>query len=116
GATLELSKRVVLLAHLIEVEDRPSTHGMVGESGSMRAVLRAAQNVADLATGVLLTGETGSGKDRVARLIHDMSARSGRFVAVNMANVNHSTAASELFGHVKGAFTGADRRHEGLFE
>jgi transcriptional regulator with PAS, ATPase and Fis domain len=95
--------------------DDPS--GMVARSEGMRRVLDLARRVAKVESTAVVTGESGVGKERIARLIHDESGRSGRpFVAVNCAAVTESLLESELFGHAKGAFTGADRDRPGLFE
>ncbi|HJL14519.1 MAG TPA: sigma 54-interacting transcriptional regulator [Sandaracinaceae bacterium LLY-WYZ-13_1] len=116
GVTLELRKRVVLLLHRAEPGSAPASHGLVGESPGLLGVRRAIDRVADLDVGVLVRGETGVGKDRVARAIHAASGRRGPYLAVNMATVGRHTAASELFGHVEGAFTGAAGAHAGFFE
>jgi two-component system, NtrC family, response regulator HydG len=80
-------------------------------------VIEVARRVAKVDSSVLVTGESGVGKERIARLIHDESARAGRpFVAVNCSAVSESLLESELFGHAKGAFTGATSDRAGLFE
>ncbi len=90
---------------------------MIGSSGSLERVRAQVARVAPTDTTVLIQGETGSGKELVARLIHAESARSRRaFVAVNCAALPESLIESELFGHERGAFTGADRRRLGKFE
>ena len=90
--------------------------GMVGSSSAMREVFRAIDQVADTETTVLVTGETGTGKELVARAIHERSPRAGEsFVPVNCAALAENLLESELFGHVRGAFTGAHRDKEGLF-
>jgi DNA-binding NtrC family response regulator len=91
--------------------------GLVGESPGIRAVLRQAALVAPTRTTVLLLGETGTGKERLAQAIHDASPRRhGPFVAVNCAALAESLLESELFGHEKGAFSGAHCRRHGRFE
>jgi len=90
--------------------------GLVGESPAMRDVLRLVDKVAPTHSTVLITGESGTGKEVAARLIHERSGREGPFVAVNLGAVPEALLESELFGHEKGAFTGADARKAGLFE
>ncbi len=90
--------------------------GLVGRTAVWREVLRQVDRVAETTATVLLVGETGTGKERVARTIHAASGRSAQeFVALNCASLSPALLASELFGHVRGAFTGADRTREGLF-
>ena len=90
---------------------------IVGNCASMRSVLSLVAKVAPTDATVLVTGETGTGKELVARAIHRKSRRSSHaFVTVNCAAVPHDLIASELFGHEKGAFTGAMQRRLGRFE
>ena len=90
---------------------------VVGASAALRAVLSRVTKVAPTDSTVLLTGETGTGKEMIARAIHQRSRRSSRaFVSVNCAAIPVSLIASELFGHEKGAFTGASGRRLGRFE
>jgi transcriptional regulator with GAF, ATPase, and Fis domain len=90
---------------------------IVGVSPPLRTVLSHVSKVAPTESTVLITGETGTGKELIARAIHKRSPRSARaFVAVNCAAIPSSLIASELFGHEKGAFTGALQRHQGRFE
>jgi DNA-binding NtrC family response regulator len=100
-------------------EERPPQTpeaAVIGEHPAMQAVLERIHRVADTDASVLIRGETGTGKEVIARLIHASSGRSsGPFVAVNMAAIPESLAESELFGHVRGAFTGADRPRVGRF-
>ncbi len=87
-------------------------------SGAMQRVMDMAAKVADKPdTTVLITGESGTGKEIVAKFIHDHSPRAkGRFVAINCAAITDTLVQSTLFGHEKGAFTGAERSKQGLFE
>src|SRR2546427_11217091 len=83
----------------------------------MRDLLRVVDEAAAVDVTVLVTGETGAGKDVVARAIHYLSVRrTGPFVKVNCAAIPHDLLESELFGHERGAFTGAHRRKPGQFE
>jgi DNA-binding NtrC family response regulator len=84
------------------------------ESSPMQAALRCARKVAPTEATVLILGESGTGKELIARAVHDQSARPGPFVPVNCASIPESLLESELFGHEKGAFTGALARHDGL--
>jgi formate hydrogenlyase transcriptional activator len=89
----------------------------VGESPALRAVLRKVQQVAPVETAVLLTGETGTGKELVARALHQGSPRRDRpLIKVNCGAIPQGVVESELFGHEKGAFTGALQRRIGRFE
>jgi two-component system response regulator HydG len=89
---------------------------LVGESPAMRAVYEQIERVARTASPVLVLGETGTGKELVAMSIHAASQRAGQFVAVNCGSLSRELAGSELFGHEKGSFTGAVRRHPGFFK
>lgn len=102
------------LRERLERYDDPSP---VAESPAMRAVLGRLARVAPTEATVLVTGESGSGKELVARALHRASARAdGPFVAVNVAAIPEALLESELFGHEKGAFTGASARRIGRFE
>ncbi len=93
------------------------TSDIYGDSPAMRDVRERISRVAPTHATVLITGETGAGKEVVARAIHRSSSRASKpFVAVNCAAFTESLLESELFGHEKGAFTGADRQRKGLFE
>jgi transcriptional regulator with PAS, ATPase and Fis domain len=90
---------------------------IVGSSPALQAVLSQVAKVAPADSTVLITGETGTGKELIARAIHKRSQRSSRaFVSINCAAIPHDLIASELFGHEKGAFTGATQRRLGRFE
>jgi two-component system response regulator PilR (NtrC family) len=90
--------------------------GFIGKSPAMTAVFETIRKIADSASTVMVSGESGTGKELVARAIHQASARKvGPFVSVNCAAVPEALMEAELFGHVKGAFTGAVSASEGLF-
>jgi PAS domain S-box-containing protein len=90
---------------------------IVGSSPALQTVLSSIVKVAPTDSTVLITGETGTGKELIARAIHKHSQRSGQpFISVNCASIPSSLIASELFGHEKGAFTGAVQRRQGRFE
>jgi PAS domain S-box-containing protein len=90
---------------------------IVGSSAALQTVLSSIVKVAPTDSTVLITGETGTGKELIARAIHKHSQRSGQaFISVNCASIPSSLIASELFGHEKGAFTGAVQRRQGRFE
>lgn len=99
----------------VGADDRRSEPRLVGNSTSMRAIRSRIRSYASLSTPVLITGQTGTGKDVVARLLHQHSGRTGEFIPVNCGALSDTLIESELFGHVKGAFTGAAHDHEGLF-
>jgi DNA-binding NtrC family response regulator len=91
--------------------------GLVVRSEPMKTLVAQARRVAQVDATVLLTGESGSGKERIARLVHESSRRQGGpFVGINCAAVPESLLESELFGHARGAFTGAVSERAGLFE
>lgn len=110
-----LRKENVQLKALLK-RQRPRTQ-IIGESAAMREVFRLIDRVAPTDKAVLIEGESGTGKELVARAIQEKSTRAaGPFVTVNCAALPESLVESELFGHEKGAFTGATARKEGLFE
>ena len=111
----QLRERTRKLAQVAEVEDDPL--GIVARSPEMRRVMGLAGTIAKVDSTVLITGESGTGKERVARFVHDNSACAhGPFVAVNCGAISDTLLESELFGHARGAFTGATVDRPGLFE
>ena len=110
-----LRSEAVLLRRALR--DRFALANLVGESPAMRALFDLIERVADAEVPILLSGETGTGKGLVARALHALSRRAaGPFVTVNCAALPENLLESELFGHVKGAFTGAVSQRSGLFE
>ncbi len=90
---------------------------MIGESRAMRRVIGLIEQVAPTSASVIITGESGTGKEEVARAIHNRSQRPrAPLIGINCAAIPESLVESQLFGHERGSFTGADRRHEGCFE
>jgi DNA-binding NtrC family response regulator len=101
----------------IELEHKRPDGSMIGESAPFQQAVRLAERVALTDLPILLTGENGTGKELLARSIHERSRRAGRsFVAVNCGALPEQLAESILFGHVKGSFTGALKDHRGLFQ
>ncbi|MCB9550277.1 MAG: sigma-54-dependent Fis family transcriptional regulator [Myxococcales bacterium] len=117
GVVLTLGRDVVLLLQdAAPPRERPATLGLVGESEAVQALRGELLRVAGAAVPVLLRGETGTGKELAAAALHRHSPRRARpWVPVSMAALSPSTALSSLFGHVRGAFTGAVADHEGCF-
>ena len=117
GVVLELADRVVVLLHRrYPPVGCPADLGLIGANDAMDELRRNITRVSDLAVPVLIRGETGSGKELVAHAVHATSKRARRpFVTVNISAIPPSTAASELFGHSRGAFTGATGDHVGYF-
>jgi transcriptional regulator with PAS, ATPase and Fis domain len=97
-------------------DEVPSFEGIVGRSAAMQRIYRLIELLHDNDATVLVTGESGTGKEMVARALHARSGRHGPFVAVNCAALPAELLESELFGHVRGAFTGAVRDRPGRFE
>jgi DNA-binding NtrC family response regulator len=118
GGTFEIGRTLVRVQPVTPSPGRPGPPlaGLVGGSWAMRALAGAVRRMAPLRLPVLIRGETGSGKDLTARALHDEGPRSGRpFVAINAAAISRELAESELFGHKRGAFTGAVRDRRGAF-
>jgi len=109
-----VSENRVLRQQLLE---RFSFEGIVSQSSAMSQILNIAGRVASSTATVLITGETGTGKELIAKALHYSSPRCEKpFIAVNCAALSENLLESELFGHEKGAFTGADRQRKGRFE
>ena len=112
-----LATAVAPSLRMAPVSATPVREELVAESPSMKEAVRVARQVAPTTSTVLLTGESGTGKEELASLIHRSSKRSqGPFVALNCGAIPRELAESELFGHEKGAFTGANQQHAGVFE
>lgn len=110
GELLSLKKRL-----LEDSLDNPSAfEAIITRSAKMRALFQYAEVVAASSQPVLITGETGVGKELMARSVHNISRVAGEFVSVNVAGLDDATFSDTLFGHKKGAFTGADQAREGL--
>ena len=97
-------------------EDHPATDEIIGTSETLRRVIERVSKVARTDAPVLISGETGTGKELLANMLHQLSGRRGRLVKVNCAALPETLMAAELFGHERGAFTGAWQRREGHFE
>ena len=97
--------------------ERGSVKNIVGNSAKMHAIFQMIETVAEVQSTVLITGESGTGKELVARAIHDLSARAEKpFISINCGAFTETLLESELFGYVKGSFTGANTNRKGLFE
>lgn len=112
-ALTEPGRRPVRLSQEIESEDLP----LIGRSPAMQEIYRVLARLTQTDLTVMINGESGTGKELVARVLHDYGRRrQGPFVAINMAAIPRELVESELFGHEKGAFTGAQTRTQGRFE
>ncbi|OJX54776.1 MAG: sigma-54-dependent Fis family transcriptional regulator [Flavobacterium sp. 38-13] len=110
-----LTKRIAQLE--AKLEDKLSFDGIIGDSKSLLQSINLAKKVAPTDTTVLLTGETGTGKEVFAAAIHQSSSRKHQnFVAINCSAFSHDLLESEMFGHIAGSFTGATKDKKGLFE
>jgi DNA-binding NtrC family response regulator len=120
GDRIALGDRVVLEVgtRLAEPAERTldADLGLVGRSDAMTALRAAIRAVSTFEDPVLVMGETGTGKELIARALHDLSGARGKFIGINTAGLDEGTATSELFGHVRGAFTGAQADRAGAFE
>jgi two-component system, NtrC family, response regulator PilR len=97
--------------------ERGSVKNIVGNSAKMQAIFQMIETVAEVQSTILITGESGTGKELVARAIHDLSPRAEKpFISINCGAFTETLLESELFGYVKGAFTGANTNRKGLFE
>lgn len=115
GEKKELVNKTIALERRVKAAEGPTI--LVGESPAMQAVHRLVSRIAPTDSTVMILGETGTGKELVARTIVQQSLRADKpFIPVNCGALSEQLAESELFGHRKGAFTGADREHKGLFE
>jgi DNA-binding NtrC family response regulator len=105
------------MAHAEQNSNAPLLKGLIGSGPAMQTVYRMTRQVARTNAGVLLLGETGTGKELIAKAVHQLSPRgTGPFVRVNCGALSESLLESELFGHVKGSFTGAMANRTGRFE
>ena len=118
AGAIELLRPEVTTAPLSPTRtDAESFHGIVSRDPAMKEAIRIIRNVAETEATVLIRGESGTGKELVARALHEESQRRDHpFLAINCAALTPSLLESELFGHVKGAFTGAVRDHAGVFQ
>ena len=103
--------------HTLRKQLQSEFHDMIGKCQPMQDVYRQIRNLSQVESTVVIEGETGTGKELVARALHDSSPRQDKpFLAVNCAGLTESLLGSQLFGHKKGAFTGANSDHRGFFE
>jgi two-component system response regulator PilR (NtrC family) len=111
--TLKVEKEALIK----EQRERGQLGNIIGHSERMQAVYQMIETVAEVQSTILITGESGTGKELVARAIHDLSPRAERpFVSINCGAFTETLLESELFGYVKGSFTGANTNRKGLFE
>ncbi|MEH6442819.1 MAG: sigma-54 dependent transcriptional regulator [Oceanospirillaceae bacterium] len=110
---LKLSRENYVLQHRLTINQQ--NHALLGESDAITTVNRLIAQVAPSNASILIEGETGTGKELAAAAFHELSGREGSFVPINCAAVSPELIESELFGHIKGAFTGATQARQGLF-
>ena len=114
---VEIEKDIKELTIDKEPETSQNSFSFIGKSSAIKEAISIAKRIAPTSWPVLIYGETGTGKELMARLIHELSPRkSSPFVAINCATFSENLFESELFGHIKGAFTGANKDKRGLFE
>ncbi|OAQ20624.1 sigma 54-interacting transcriptional regulator [Thermosulfurimonas dismutans] len=112
---IEITK--ILEFDRIKLRYNPQDYGLIGNSDYMKSLFKIIQLYAESDVNILITGETGTGKTKIAEVIHKLSSRrKGPYKDINCANLPKELLESELFGHEKGAFTGADRMKRGIFE
>lgn len=117
GAVLVIRDITLLRDLERELHERHQFHNIIGRSKKMQAIYRLLEDLANLETTVLITGESGTGKELVAKALHYSGQRAFKpFIAVNCSALTESLLESELFGHVKGAFTGAIKDKQGRFQ
>ena len=114
GDVIRLGETLLVVDTIVDAATR-ETRPLIGVSGAFLRMIDAADRVAPSKVTTLLLGETGTGKELLARRIHAQSGRSGAFVAVNCAAIPGELAEAQLFGHRRGAFTGANDAASGLF-
>src|SRR5260221_10831206 len=100
-----------------DIQNIKQRFGIIGNAPQLNNAVRVAMQVAPTEMSVLITGESGSGKDSFSKIIHNLSPRKhGQFIAINCGSIPDGTIDSELFGHEKGSFTGAHEARKGYFE
>lgn len=111
-------ENATLKDHLLsgDLEHPEAFEEILTESGLMNQIFRYIESIAGTSRAVLITGETGTGKELIAKTVHQLSGRQGELVTVNVAGLDDTLFSDALFGHRKGAFTGADQHREGLLE
>ncbi|MFQ5500498.1 MAG: sigma-54-dependent transcriptional regulator [Candidatus Zixiibacteriota bacterium] len=117
GKLVKKQRQESLASHYKQLADKADGIDMIGKSAAMESIQKMIRKVAPSDASVLLTGKSGTGKELAARMVHQLSPRREQpYIAVNCAALTETLLESELFGHEKGAFTGADARKRGRFE